>query len=283
MSTALHTELEAGVNALAEAPVRSPAAIDLLTEVRRALGEGTLRVASPTKDSAGAVIGWQVHAWVKTALLLMSRLGQPVASGSQNGAMAGVDLDTTPWRTSPPPYCRIPGGSLIREGAYLAPGVTCLPPAVVQLGAFVGAGSVLDSMSVVGAGAQLGEGVQMSSGSTIGGYLVPVQHLPTIVEDGVLMGSGSGVFDGAHVGRNAVLLAGTQIIPALGVFDLQTDRMLPLQNGTLHVPEGAIVGMGARPASRSGVSLQIAVIVGRRRGPAAEDWEMFVEMPHLRR
>lgn len=285
MPAAIDTSLQSAVEQLAARPERSPAALELLAEVRRGLSAGTLRVASPnaTAGDPGAAPAWQVHTWVKIALLLMSRLGALTGTAAAPNSMGGTELDTTPWLKTPPRNSRVPAGSLIREGAHLADGVTCLPPSVLQIGCHVGAGTVVDSMCSIGIGAQVGAGVQLSCGSIVGGALVPLESTPTIVEDGVLMGSASGVFDGAHIGRNAILLAGTQIIPSLGLYDSQQERAMPLDNGVLHVPEDSIVAMGTRPAGRGGIQLQTAVIVGRRHGPTVAEWEMYIDLPHLLR
>ena len=242
MAAYTEASLQAAVEVLASKPERSSAALELLAEVRCGLGTGKLRVASPSlADTQGSEPArWQVHTWVKVAILLMSRLGVLTGMPAVANGMSGTEADTTPWRKTPPPGCRVPVGSLVREGAYLAEGVTCLPPSVLQLGCHVGPGTVIDSMVSVGLGAQVGAGVQLSCGAIVGGAIVPLQKLPTIIEDGVLMGSASGVFDGAQLGRNSILLAGTQIIPALGIYDPQQER----------TPSTSVGGWGAGGSGR---------------------------------
>ena len=53
----------------------------------------------------------------------------------------------------------VPGGSAVRRGAYLAPGVVCMPPMYVNVGAWVGTGTMVDSHALVGSCAQVGERV----------------------------------------------------------------------------------------------------------------------------
>ena len=268
-------KLIAAVEALYAAPQRSVAALDLLTTVRQRLSEGTLRVAEPGETEHGE---YRVNVWVKKAMLLMNALGQPVRTPANAAGAGGIELDTTPWQAAPPPHCRMPAGSLVREGAHIGQGVMCMPPSVLQLGCHIGEGAVIDSMVMVGLGAQVGAGSQLSCGAIVGGYLVPLEHPPTIVESGVLMGSNSAVYDGARIGSGALLLAGTQIVPAMGVYDLRTREMLPLEGGVLRVPSRAIVGMGTRPAGAGGVQLQTAVVLGIRHGAQPKDWELFTDM-----
>ena len=60
----------------------------------------------------------------------------------------------------------VPGGSTVRAGAYLAPGVICMPPMYVNIGAWVGEGSMIDSHALVGSCAQVGARVvEMLAGS----------------------------------------------------------------------------------------------------------------------
>src|SRR5256886_9478002 len=39
----------------------------------------------------------------------------------------------------------VPGGSSVRDGAFIAPGVICMPPMYVNIGAYIGEGSLIDS------------------------------------------------------------------------------------------------------------------------------------------
>lgn len=274
-----HTDLIDDVEALYAAPKRSSAALDLLAAVRCGLGDGTIRVASPEPAGGEGEPGkWTVHPWVKKAMLLMSSLGTLTQNRPPYGS-SSTELDTLPWRQTPPPSCRVPEGYAIREGAFLGTGVTCLPPAVIQLGAYVGERTVIDSMVSIGAGVQIGTRAQLSCRSTIGGWVLPVDQLPTIIEDEALVGTGSGIYDGAQIGRGAVLLAGTQILPSLGIYDLGTESMLVRAKGEpLRVPPRAIVAMGSRPVGTGGAHVQMPIIVGQRRGPRIQDWEMYMDL-----
>ncbi|MGB8131468.1 MAG: hypothetical protein WCG81_16910 [Candidatus Angelobacter sp.] len=76
---------------------------------------------------------WRVNAWVKQDILLGFRLGELEESGS--GPLSFVDKDTFPARHfSVSDRVRVvPGGSSIRSGPYIAPGVICMPLAEVVI------------------------------------------------------------------------------------------------------------------------------------------------------
>lgn len=269
-----NAELEQQIQALFRKPERTPAALRLLSAVREALQAGTARVVTPPGPGFGRP-EWTVNLWVKQGLLLMANLG---LLASQEGASRGVEMDTLPWRTGVPDGTRMPAGSSIRTGSFLEPGVTFMPPSVLQIGTYIGSGTAIDSFVNIGIAAQIGKGVQLSSRSTVGGWLMPLQATPTIVEDGAVLGVGSGVYDGAQIGERAVLLAGTQVIPSLGVYDTESAAMLPVDAGKpLRIPAGAIVAMGSRPIG-AGIAIQIPVIVGRRTGNSPQDWVRFTDL-----
>src|SRR5262245_16355670 len=169
---------------------------ELLHELER----GRIRAAEPGAD------GWQVNAWVKEGILLGFRLGRLVETDPA-GPLSFVDKDTfLPRRFGIAHGVRIvPGGSSVRHGAYVSPGVVIMPPAYVNVGAWSGEGSMIDSHALVGSCAQVGRKVHLSAGAMLGGVLEPVGALPVIVEDEVLVGGNCGVYEGAIVGRRAVL------------------------------------------------------------------------------
>ena len=77
------------------------------------------------------------------------------------------DKDTYPVRpTTLSDRVRIvPGGSAIRDGAYIGPGVICMPPSYVNIGAWIGESSLIDSHALVGSCAQIGARVHLSVGT----------------------------------------------------------------------------------------------------------------------
>ncbi len=182
------------------------------------------------------------------------------------------DKDTYPVRpTTLADRVRIvPGGSSVRDGAYLAPGVVCMPPMYVNVGAYVDEATMIDSHALVGSCAQIGKRVHLSAAAQIGGVLEPVGALPVIIEDDVLVGGGCGVYDGTIVRDRAVLAAGTILTGSTAVYDLVREQVYRrTAERSLEIPAGAVVVPGARAApgsvaGRWGVSLYTPVIVKYR-------------------
>jgi 2,3,4,5-tetrahydropyridine-2-carboxylate N-succinyltransferase len=168
-----------------------------------ALERGVLRTAAP--DATGQ---WQVEPRVKQGVLLGFRLGVLVEFG--DAGLPFVDKDTYPVRRfTPSDRVRVvPGGSSVRRGAYVAAGVTIMPPAYVNVGAYVDEGTLVDSHALVGSCAQIGKRVHLSAAAQIGGVLEPIGALPVIIEDDVFVGGNVGVYEGTLVRSRAVLAAG---------------------------------------------------------------------------
>jgi 2,3,4,5-tetrahydropyridine-2-carboxylate N-succinyltransferase len=164
----------------------------------------------------------------------------------------------------------VPGGSSIRDGSYIGRGVICMPPMFVNVGAYVGAGTMIDSHALVGSCAQIGSNCHISAGAQIGGVLEPIGALPVIVEDDVLIGGNSGVYEGTVVKGRAVLGTGTILNRSIPVYDLVRDTVYTATEAEpLVIPEEAVVVPGSRAVSHAcgakwGLSLQAAVIVKYR-------------------
>jgi 2,3,4,5-tetrahydropyridine-2-carboxylate N-succinyltransferase len=168
-----------------------------------------------------------------------------------------------PWRV-------VPGGSSLRSGVHLDPGVTIMPPAYANIGAWVGRGTMIDSHVLVGSCAQIGSDVHLSAAVQVGGVLEPAGARPVIVEDGAFIGGGAGLYEGVTVSRNAVIGAGTIITGQSRLIDMVGEQEL---HGTpeapLVVPPGAVVVPGTRPASSAwareqGISVTVPLIVKYR-------------------
>lgn len=237
--------------------------------LQRALGDGTVRAAEP---DAAEPTGWRVNTWVKQGILLGFRFGDIADVSRDGGAWPFYDKDTMPLKR---PGLQggvriVPGGSAIREGAYLGPGVICVPPMYVNVGAWVGEGTLVDSHALVGSCAQIGARVHISAAAQIGGVLEPVGALPVIVEDDVLIGGNTGVYEGAVIKKRAVIAAGTVLTGSTPVYDLPRGVIIRPEAGQpLVVPEGAVVVPGARAITVGagkewGLSLATPVIVKYR-------------------
>jgi 2,3,4,5-tetrahydropyridine-2-carboxylate N-succinyltransferase len=235
-------------------------------ELRDALTCGTIRAAEPDPTQ---LHGWRVNAWVKRGILLGFRIGHLVESGED---FSFVDKHTYPVQrfTVDEKVRVVPGGSAVRSGAYLAPGVVCMPPMYVNVGAYVDEGTMIDSHALVGSCAQIGRNVHLSAAAQIGGVLEPVNASPVILEDDVLVGGNCGVYEGTLVRKRAVLGAGVILTRATPVYDIVRGEILrATQNSPLVIPEDAVVVAGARAISRGkaaewGLSLYTPVIVKYR-------------------
>lgn len=233
------------------------------TVVRRAVEEtvglldrGELRVADPP---GGDEDDWTINTWVKQAILLYFRQADmtvmevgpfeyhdkiPVKTGH---AEAGVRV--------------VPPGTA-RYGAYLEPGVVMMP-GYVNIGAWVGAGTMVDTWATVGSCAQIGREVHLSGGVGIGGVLEPPGARPVIVEDGAFVGSRCIVVEGTHVGREAVLGAGTVLTSSTHIIDVTGDEPVTYRG---RIPARAVVIPGTRPRQFPAGTYQLpcALIIGRR-------------------
>ncbi len=235
-------------------------------ELRDALTSGAIRAAEPDPTQ---LHGWRVNAWVKRGILLGFRIGHLVESGED---FSFVDKHTYPVQrfTVDEKVRVVPGGSTVRSGAYLAPGVVCMPPMYVNVGAYVDEGTMIDSHALVGSCAQIGRNVHLSAAAQIGGVLEPVNASPAILEDDVLVGGNCGVYEGTLVRKRAVLGAGVILTRATPVYDIVRGEILrATQNSPLVIPEDAVVVAGARAISRGkaaewGLSLYTPVIVKYR-------------------
>jgi 2,3,4,5-tetrahydropyridine-2-carboxylate N-succinyltransferase len=237
--------------------------------LRELLSDGVVRAAEPDPASAS---GWKVNTWVKRGILLGFRFGETIDMSADHGRWPFFDKDTLPLKAigASSGVRVVPGGSTVRDGAYLGRGVICMPPMYVNIGAYVGDETLIDSHALVGSCAQIGARVHVSAAAQIGGVLEPVGALPVIIEDDVLVGGNCGVYEGAIVKRRAVLAAGVILTRSTPLYDLPNGRIIEPEDGQpLVVPEGAVVVPGTRPVSTGrgrewGLSVSTPVIVKYR-------------------
>ena len=242
---------------------------DAFYRLREELSAGRVRAAEPDE---GSRTGWRVNVWVKQGILLGFRHGDNVDMGIGKGRWSFIDKDTMTMKTfQPAAGVRIvPGGSSVREGAYVGTGVICMPPMYINIGAYVGEGTLVDSHALVGSCAQIGKRVHLSAAAQIGGVIEPVGALPVIVEDDVLVGGNCGVYEGVVIKSRAVLASGTIITGSTPIYDLPNSRIIkPEPDVPLVIPEGAVVVPGARSVTVGagkdwGLSLATPVIVKYR-------------------
>jgi 2,3,4,5-tetrahydropyridine-2,6-dicarboxylate N-succinyltransferase len=228
------------------------------------LDDGTLRVAEKTGS------GWQVHQWLKKAVLLSFRLndmveipGGPV--DPERGAAKWWDKVPSKFagwssnRFRDAGFRAVPG-AIVRRSAYIAPNVV-LMPSFVNVGAYVDSGTMVDTWATVGSCAQIGKNCHLSGGVGIGGVLEPLQAEPVIIEDDCFVGARSEVVEGVIVERGAVL--------AMGTFIGATTKIVNRDTGEIHmgrVPAYSVVVPGSFPGrplpdGSPGPNLYCAVIV----------------------
>ncbi|HXL99335.1 MAG TPA: 2,3,4,5-tetrahydropyridine-2,6-dicarboxylate N-succinyltransferase [Rhizomicrobium sp.] len=229
---------------------------DAVNDALQMLDAGEARVAEKIGGE------WQVHQWLKKAVLLSFRLTEmkPIA-GAPGGAQwwDKVDSKFTGWgenRFRAAGFRAVPG-AVVRHSAYIGKGVV-LMPSFVNVGAYVGDNTMVDTWATIGSCAQIGKNCHVSGGAGIGGVLEPVQATPVIVEDNCFIGARSEVAEGVIVGEGSVL--------SMGVYLGQSTKIVDRATGEIfygRVPPYSVVVAGAMPQGDNKPSLYCAVIVKR--------------------
>jgi 2,3,4,5-tetrahydropyridine-2-carboxylate N-succinyltransferase len=236
---------------------------------KAALNRGEVRAAEPDAESK---TGWRVNAWVKKGILLGFRMGKVVDMSIDRERQPLFDKDTYPPKAiSLASKVRIvPGGSSIRDGAYVGRGVTCMPPMFINAGAYVDDGTMVDSHALIGSCAQVGRNCHISAGAQIGGVLEPIGAIPVIIEDEVMVGGNCGVYEGVVVKQRAVLGSGVILNGSTSVYDLVREQVYAATEcSPLVIPAEAVVVPGSRAISqpagqRWNLSLYTPIIVKYR-------------------
>ncbi|MDB5592562.1 2,3,4,5-tetrahydropyridine-2,6-dicarboxylate N-succinyltransferase [Enterovirga sp.] len=225
------------------------------------LDRGEARVASKGEG------GWQVHQWLKKAVLLSFRL-------TDMGPITGGPGGSTWWDKVPSKFegwgedrfraagFRAVPNCVVRRGAFVAPNVV-LMPSFVNLGAYVDEGTMIDTWATVGSCAQIGKNCHISGGAGIGGVLEPLQANPVVIEDHCFIGARSEVAEGVQVGEGSVLSMGVYLGASTKIVDRSTGEVF-----VGRVPPYSVVVPGALPGrpmpdGSPGPSLYCAVIVKR--------------------
>ena len=228
---------------------------DAILQTLDLLGNGLLRVAEPSENNS-----WIVNQWAKKAVLLSFRLKDMnlQSGGPQNSSWWDkVDnkfLNWTKLEWEKAGFRAVPN-CIVRNSAYIAPGVV-LMPSFVNLGAYVDEGSMVDTWATVGSCAQIGKNVHLSGGVGIGGVLEPMQASPTIIEDDCFIGARSEVVEGCIVRKGAVIGMGVFIGKSTKIVVRETNEILYGE-----IPPYSVVVPGSLPSKNGGPNLYCAVIV----------------------
>lgn len=230
---------------------------DAVGTVLQGLNNGTYRVC--TKENGT----WNVHQWLKKAVLLSFRLNDnaliPYAAGanaawfdkvpSRFEGMNADDFKQAGFRAVP--------GSFARHGAFIGKN-TVLMPSFINIGAYVDEGTMVDTWATIGSCAQIGKNCHISGGTGIGGVLEPLQANPVIIEDNCFIGARSEVAEGVIVGEGSVI--------SMGVFLGASTKIIDRETGEIFygkVPPYSVVVAGSTKGSVGDVNLYCAVIVKR--------------------
>ncbi len=238
----------------------------LLHVVFEALRGGSLRSAQKHGSA------WKVNTRVKDVILWAFRAGVLHDAGGDGMVFSFTDKDTIPvQRFSASDGRRIvPGGTTVRDGSHLAPGVIVMPPSYINIGAYIGADTMIDSHVLVGSCAQIGARVHLSAGVQIGGVLEPAGALPVIIEDDVMVGGNCGIYEGAIVRHGAVIGTGVILNGSMPVYDLVRGVIYRrTAEHPLEIPSMAVVVQGSRPvkgnfAEAHGIQMYTPIIVKYR-------------------
>ncbi len=242
------------------------------------LDAGRRRAAWPDPTAPG---GWRVDPEVKAAILacfrdrrtrdwsiggvfqFRDRVGLPLRDLLDGPEAAAAAEAGRPWRI-------VPGGTTVRAGVHLGPGVVVMPPSFINVGAWIGEDTMIDSHVLVGSCAQIGARVHLAAGVLIGGVLEPPGARPVIVEDDAFVGAGSALLEGVLVGRGAVIGAGVTLTGSSRLYDLVGQRVLVgTTEHPLAVPERAVVVPGTRAlqsdfGAAHGLSMAVPLLVKYR-------------------
>lgn len=225
---------------------------DAIHTVIELLDQGKLRIAEKTLE------GWQVHQWLKKAVLLFFKIeNNKLISGDftqfydkvplKYSHQSEIELAKQNVRIVPP--------ACARKGAYIAP-TSVLMPSYVNVGAYIDTGVMVDTWATVGSCAQIGKNVHLSGGVGIGGVLEPLQANPTIIEDNCFIGARSEIVEGVIVEEGSVISMGVYIGQSTKIYHRERDEILYGR-----VPAGSVVVSGNLPSKEGKYSLYCAVIV----------------------
>lgn len=230
------------------------------------LNSGLIRSAE--KDTNG---NWNANIWVKKGILILFKYSK-IVDMSINSMFSYFDKDTIPTKsiTLEDGIRIVPGGTTIRNGAYVAKGVICMPPSYINIGAYLDEGTMVDSHALVGTCAQVGKRVHLSAASQIGGVLEPAGANPVIVEDDVMIGGNCGIYEGVIIRNRAVLGSGLILNASTKVYDIVNGTILAASaNSPLEIPAGAVVVPGSRAVTnefgiKNGLSIATPLIIKYR-------------------
>ena len=127
-----------------------------------------------------------------------------VENSCRNSAIPLLDLKSINARIEP--------GAIIRDQVEIGDSAVIMMGAILNIGAVVGEGTMIDMGAVLGGRATVGKHCHIGANAVLAGVVEPASALPVIVEDDVLVGANAVLIEGVHVGRGAVVAAGSVVI-----------------------------------------------------------------------
>lgn len=234
----------------------SKKALEAFKEMVKLLNKGEVRSAEKKNGL------WTANQWVKKGILLGFRLGK-LKDMSIDRNFRFFDKHTLPLKPLrlSDGIRMVMGGSSARSGSYIGKGVICVPPMYINIGSYIDDNSLIDSHALVGSCAQLGKNIHLSAAAQIGGVLEPINSVPVIIEDDVMIGGNSGIYEGTIVQRRAVIGAGCILTGSTPVYDTVKGTIYrKTKEEPLIIPEGAVVLAGSRPLkSQFGIEHNLSV------------------------
>lgn len=214
---------------------------DHFIEFKHLINRGLIRAA---ENIDGA---WVTNTWVKKYILLGFKLGKIADFSIQH--MPYFDKHTYPVKQVDihDQIRVVPGGTSVRDGAYIGKNVTIMPPSYINVGAFIDDQTMIDSHALVGSCAQIGKNVHVSAAAIIGGVLEPIGANPVIIEDEAFIGGNTGIYEGTIIHKRAIIAAGVILTAGTPVYDAIHGYYLPKPEGKgVTIPENAVVVSGTR-------------------------------------
>jgi 2,3,4,5-tetrahydropyridine-2-carboxylate N-succinyltransferase len=231
-------------------------ASSLFKELIKLLNSGNARSAEKKEGV------WRANEWVKKGILLGFRIGK-LKDMSIDRNFRYFDKHTLKLKSIKitDKIREVPGGSSIRDGCYIGKGVICMPPMYINIGAYVDEFTLIDSHALVGSCAQLGKNIHLSAAAQIGGVLEPINSIPVIIEDDVMIGGNAGIYEGTIVSSRAVIGAGCIITGSTPVYDAVKGKVYKkTKEQPLVIPENAVVVAGSRPLlSEFGIQNKLSI------------------------
>jgi len=107
---------------------------------------------------------------------------------------------------------RIEPGAIIRDHVDIGDNAVIMMGAIINIGAKIGEGSMIDMGAILGGRAEVGKYCHVGAGAVLAGVIEPPSAKPVILEDDVLIGANAVVVEGVHIGRGAVVGAGSVVL-----------------------------------------------------------------------